>query len=58
MSKSGKNGSVIIYTSRIRKLHDANVVRLLENKTNDLPRLKRLILVNKHGQVIDISKKV
>lgn len=47
--------NVIIDSSRVKGLRDDAIQRTLKNKVNDLPGLKKLILINKRGQIIDIT---
>ena len=46
--------NVIIDSSRVRGLRDDTIQKLLKNKVKDLPGLKKLIFINKRGQIIDI----
>ena len=46
--------NVIIDSSRVKGLNDQIILITLKNKTKDLPKLKKLLFVNKHGHVIDI----
>ena len=46
--------NVIIDSSRVKGLRDNEIQRLLKNKVQDLPGLKKLIFINKRGQIIDI----
>ena len=46
--------NVIIDSSRIKGLRDDAIQRLLKNKVHDLPGLKKLIFINRHGQIVDI----
>ena len=46
--------NVIIDSSRIKGLRDDAVQRILKNKRKDFNGLKRLLFINKRGQIIDI----
>ena len=46
--------NVVIDSSRIKGLKDSDIQILLVNKAKNLPTLKSLILVTRHGQIIDI----
>lgn len=46
--------NVIIDSSRVKDQRDDAILRTLKNKVGDLPKLKRLLFINKRGQVIDI----
>ena len=46
--------NVIIDAARVRGLNDEVIQRTLKNKVKDLPRLKNLLFITKHGQIIDI----
>ena len=46
--------NVIIDSSRVKGLRDDAIQRTLKNKVKDLSGLKKLIFVNKRGQIIDI----
>lgn len=50
--------NVIIDSSRIKGVRDDAIQRTLKNKMRDLPGLKKLLLINKRGQIIDISSLV
>lgn len=50
--------NVIIDSSRIKSLGDKNIERMLACKAKDLPKLKRLLFIDKHGCVIDIMSKI
>ena len=45
---------MVLDSSRIKGVKDSDIQRLLINKTKDLPTLKNLIFINKHGQIVDI----
>ena len=47
--------NVIICSSRIKQLRDDKIQNILKNKIKDLRTLKKLIFINKKGQIIDIS---
>ena len=47
--------TLIIDTSRIRKIHDAKVMNFLVSIARRQKQIKRMIMVTKHGQIIDIS---
>ena len=51
--KQSKN--IIIDSSRIKGLKDDNLRRFLSNKANFQKQIKKLILINKRGQIIDIK---
>ena len=46
--------NVIIDSSRVKGLGDDAIQRTLKNKVKDLPSLKKLIFINKRGQIVDI----
>ncbi len=46
--------NVIIDSSRVKGLRDDAIQRTLKNKVKDLPGLKKLLFINKRGQIIDI----
>jgi hypothetical protein len=46
--------NVIIDAARVKGLSDEAIQRALKNKVKDLPGLKNLLLITKHGQIIDI----
>lgn len=46
--------NVVIDSSRIKGLRDDAVQRILKNKRKDFNGLKRLLFINKRGQIIDI----
>ncbi|MDO4526792.1 MAG: hypothetical protein Q4B87_01735 [Candidatus Saccharibacteria bacterium] len=50
-----KSPNVIIDSSRVKGLKDSDIQRLLISKAKDLPTLKKLIFINKRGQIIDIK---
>ena len=50
--------NVIIDSSRVKGLRDDAIQRSLKNKKKDLPGLKKLLFINKHGQIIDITNLV
>ena len=47
--------NVIIDSSRVKGLTDESILRTIKSKVKDLPGLKRLILINKRDQSIDIT---
>lgn len=47
--------NVIIDSSRVKGLTDESILRTIKSKVKDLPGLKRLILINKRDQIIDIT---
>ncbi len=46
--------NVIINSSRVKGLRDDAIQRTLKNKVKDLPGLKKLLFINKRGQIVDI----
>ena len=46
--------NVIIDSSRVKGLRDDAIQRTLKNKVKDLSGLKKLIFINKRGQIVDI----
>ena len=46
--------NVIIDSARVKGLRDDVIQRSLKNKVNDLPGLKKLLFINKRGQIVDI----
>lgn len=46
--------NVIIDSSRVKGLRDDAIQRTLKNKVKDLPGLKKLLFINKRGQIVDI----
>ena len=46
--------NVIIDSSRIKGVRDNTVRKLLADRAKDQKTLKRLLLITKHGQIIDI----
>lgn len=46
--------NVIIDSSRIRGVNDEVVQRTLKSKAKDLPKLRKLLFINKRGQIVDI----
>ena len=46
--------NVIIDSSKVKGLRDDAIQRTLKNKVKDLPGLKKLLFINKRGQIIDI----
>ena len=47
--------NIIIDTSRIKKSRDENIKNFLISQVKTRKRIKHLIMITKHGQVIDIS---
>ena len=47
--------NVIICSARVKHLRDDKIQNILKNKKKDLRTLKKLIFINKKGQIIDIS---
>ena len=50
-----KYPNVIICSSRTKAIRDDKIQNILKNKKKDLKTLKKLIFINKRGQIIDIS---
>ena len=50
--------NVIIDFSRMKNVDDSVAQRILVNKAKDLPRINSLLLINKRGQIIDITSLV
>ena len=50
--------NAIIDTSRIKILSDDAIYKTLKHKIRDFPGLKKLILITKRGQIIDITASV
>jgi len=46
--------NIIIDSSRIKGMHDDNLRKLLVSRAKDQKMLKRLLLITKHDQIIDI----
>lgn len=46
--------NVIIDSSRVKGVSDEAIQRVLKNKVKDLPGLKKLLFINKRGQIVDI----
>ena len=47
--------NLIIETSRMKKVKDLKVRRFLINQMHKQKQIKNIIMITKHGQIIDIS---
>lgn len=50
--------NVIIDASRIKEMHDETLYRLLASRAKNQKILKRLLLITKRGQIVDIKASV
>lgn len=53
-----QSSNIIIDTSRMKNAHDDNTRRFLINQVRIRKQIKKLIMISKQGQIIDISSLV
>lgn len=53
-----QSSNIIINTSRMKNAHDNNTRRFLINQVRIRKQIKKLIMISKQGQIIDISSLV